>query len=36
MFRVNTSLESKMFSILGSVLVINQMEVIKLHGTDQR
>lgn len=32
----NTSLESEMFSILGSVPVINQMEVVKLCGRDQR
>lgn len=34
--RANTTVESEMFSILGSVPVINQMEVVKLRGRDQR
>lgn len=34
--RADTNLESEMFSILGSVPVINQMEAVKLRGRDQR
>lgn len=34
MFRANESLKSKMFLILGSVLVISRMEVVELPGRD--